>query len=349
MFWRKPKLLGLDIGNRSIKAALVAKVGDHYRLENYLHFDLKYAEQPSATEEELTALLQALISGSGWEAARVAACLHDRDVRMLNFHFPPVADSEIPQILANEVEFKTGEKLENLSLDYLVSSLPAAEAGVDLHAFVARKESLDKQVTLLQSAKLRPVSLESSIQATIENLRFNDYLDPTGATVVVDIGESHTTVAMVIAGELVQMNCGKVGAGAINQRLMENLGCSFEDSEALKVSYLFEQGEVPSIAPGNKLIEEGYYQIIVHIHDTINYFKASYKNQPITSVVLTGGGAQKEGLAHAIGSSVGLPVATADPVRNLEIFAESTLANDEQLPRVLPFLHTAIGLALRGA
>jgi type IV pilus assembly protein PilM len=349
MLWRKQKLLGLDIGNRAIKAALLTKTGKALRLESYLHFDLKYSTQPCGTEEEIAELLKALISGSGWESARVAACLHDRDVRLLNFHFPPVSDSEISQILANEVEFKTGEKLENLALDYLVSNLPAAEAGVDLHAFVARKESMAKQLALIEGAKLRPISLESSIQATIENLRFNDYLDPTGATVVVDIGDSHTTVAMVVAEELVQMNCGKVGTGGINQRLIENLACSFEDSEALKVSYLFEQGEVPSIAPGNKLIEEGYYQIIVHIHDTINYFKASYKNQPITGVVLTGGGAQKEGLAHAIGSSVSLPVITADPVRNLEIFAASDLASDPQLPTALPGLHTAIGLALRGA
>jgi type IV pilus assembly protein PilM len=295
-------------------------------------------------------VLGALIEGSGLQDLSASSCIDDLEVKMLNFQLPPLPEAEIAQILANEVESKTGEQASSLSVDYIISARTprSVDGGLEHHTFITRKDSMLKQVALLASAALVPVSLESSIQATIEGLRFNGYLEPATASVVVDIGEAHITLALILDGELVQMTSGKLGTGAINERLMQNFSCTYLESEERKLAYQLEQSEIPSIDPATKIIEEGYYQIIVHIHDTINYYKASYKDQTISTVILTGGGAQKKGLDQALEQTIGLPVIKADALRNLEIFANRDLEEQERLPALSPFFHTAIGLALRG-
>lgn len=349
MLWRKKQILGLDVGKRSIKAALLRKKGKQVFLENFVYFDLRDAAQPVVEEEDLQRVLHALVEGHGLQELPAAGSIHDLEVRMLNFQLPPLPDSEMAQILANEVESKTGEQAATLAIDYLVSqnNRRTIDGGVELHTFITRRDSMQKQFDLLQKGGLKPSSLESSIQATIESLRFNGYLAAEGASVVADIGESHVTLALLINGELVQMNCGKIGTGTINERLMEKFSCTYQQAEERKIAYQLEQSDVPSIDPAVKIIEEGYYQLVVHIHDTINYYKASFKDQSITSVILTGGGALKSGLDQALAQTTGLEVVKADTLRNIEIFHGDDANRERQLPALAPFLHTAVGLALR--
>jgi hypothetical protein len=68
--------------------------------------------------------------------------------------------------------------------------------------YVAKKQLVAEQLALLKSAKLNPISMESDMLAAIEALHFNGYIEEKKSTVIIDLGDSQTTIALVVGGAL---------------------------------------------------------------------------------------------------------------------------------------------------
>lgn len=349
MFGLRNKLLGLDIGSRSIKAAVLQKKGGDVYLSDYVFHDLRANNMIAPSAGSQLNLVQAIIDGRGLRRHNVSGCIDDKDVQVAHLTFPEMSDEEISAAVINKIEAKTGIDGSELSIDHLIVGKIPASGSVEVlvRVYYTRMDVVRQQADFLEKTHLRPVSLESYLQATIETLRFNDYINTHDTCVVVDIGESHTSVGLVIGGNLAQLNTIKVGSGDINENLMNSFQCSYLEGEKMKLSYRLEKSD-PGVAENmNRVIEDGYYRIILGIHDTISYYKAAFKDQLILNLLLTGGGAQKEGLAALMEQSLSIPTVVPNPLRKIQIFGKKN-EKRENLPELAAHLHPAIGLALRG-
>lgn len=345
----KKKIFGIDIGKRSIKGVLLSKKGTEVFLDDYLYFDLQETNNMPTNQDQQLTFLSALVDGVGLKDQMVAASVDDKEVQILNLSMPKMPENELTLAIKNEIEAKTGINAADVSMDYLISNqlVKNGAHNLSLNVFFSRLETIKEHVKMLETAHLRPVSLESSMQSTVEMLRFNEYVRPSDTHVVVDIGEFHTSLGLVVNGNLVQMNTLRQGSGDINEKLMERFRCNYKESELMKLSFKIEKEESNTTDIVSKVIEEGYYQLIVGIHDTIAYYRASHKDSLIMNVILTGGGAQKEGLAEMIEQGTNIPTELANPLRKIQIFHNSDPSH-EKLPQLGAYLHSAIGLALRG-
>jgi type IV pilus assembly protein PilM len=238
------------------------------------------------------------------------------------------------------VEAKTRTAAEQLAIDYL--ALPGNRGEQSVTVFFTKLDNVTRQIEVLEAAGLEPASLEGSMQATVECLRFNEYLKPAETCVVVDVGETHTSAALVAGGYIRQLHTVRGGAGDINEHLMEQTDCTYAEAEAMKLGLRLDEDHED---PVKKLIEESYGNLIVAVHDTVAYYRAAFKDQLIMNVILTGGGAQKEGLDHLLQQSLNLPVERANPLRRIQIFTPGD--DREKLIHLAPYFHAAIGLALR--
>ena len=341
--WRLPKI-GLDVGARSVKAAELARVKGEVVLKDFAFHDFRQGPETNASHEETVA---ALVDGRGLKGADVFGCLPDKEISVALLAFPEMPESEIPAAVRNKVEAKTGQDASAYSIDFLVAGR-ARNAGLSeilVRAYFTGAAAVEDQLAAIESFGLRPLSLEGSLQATIECLRFNGYVNHHDSCVVVDIGETHTSIGLVVGGELAQLNTLRVGSGDINESLMSELGCTHEESERLKLEYTLEGGDGAS-EKAHRLIEDGYYKIILGIHDTVSYFRAAFKDQLIVNLLLTGGGAGKAGLDSLVQQSLGIPAAVPNALKNIQIFTGPQPERD-RLAALACQLHPAIGLALR--
>lgn len=348
MFSWKNKTLGLDIGSRSIKGAILEKKGADILLTDYLFHDLQANDAIVHPGDNRLDLVQALVEGRGLSKSRVSSCIDDKEVQVIHLTFPEMSDADLSAAIRNKIEAKTGIESAELAIDHLtVGKVPGAGSMELLVRVYFTRMDIVKQKTLaLQGANLQPVSMESCLQATIETLRFNDYLNTHDTCVVADIGESHTSVGLVIGGHLAQLNTIRVGCGEINENLMNSFQCSYGESEKMKLAYRLEKSEPGGAENMNRVIEDGYYRIILGIHDTVSYYKAAFKDQLIVNMLITGGGAQKEGLANLMEQSLNIPTVVPNPLRKIQIFKNGS-TDREKISSLAAHLHPAIGLALR--
>jgi type IV pilus assembly protein PilM len=353
MFGLRKKILGVDFGRRSLKGVLLSQRGADIYLDDYFYLDLKETLNGGYSDAKFPAVFRALVDGVGLRNLYVASALEDREVQFVTMNFPQLSASEIRQAVASELEAKLGVSAKELALDFTIGKPrnDTTRSGNDciVHAAYAKLEVVKNHLDFLQNAKLRPYSVESALQAAVEALRFNGYLPSEGSCVVVDVGEAHTSVGLVSQGDLVQVNVNRVGSGDINQSLMQQLSWSYNESELLKISYRLETEESAKADAAGKIVDQGYYQIILGIHDTVAYLRAARKDLALQKVILLGGGALKEGTAALIENSLSLPVEVANPLKNIQIFHGGDAADQERLPKIGSMLHVAVGLALRGA
>ncbi len=338
MFGFRKKILGLDIGQRSVKGVVLSRRGGEVVLEDYFYVDLQEKVGAGA------AFLADLVDGAGYRDARVASALEDRELQLVTLNMPNLPEGELRKAVMNELEVQLGQNSAELAIDYSLTA--PSTGGLGVHAYYTKLSTVSEHYGLLENAHLRPVAIESALLASLEAARFNGYIPEQETCLLVDVGHCHTSVGLVSNGELVQFNTIRVGSGDINQSLMQQFGCDFQNSELRKLSYRMEKEEGAEGDAETKAIEQGYYQIILGIHDTAVYFKASRKTQSIQSVVIAGGGLLNESAAGLISQSLGLPVTVADPLKKIQIFAGGS-GNREALPQIGPMLHVAVGLALR--
>jgi type IV pilus assembly protein PilM len=342
MLGLRKRILGLDIGQRAVKGVMLSRRGQDVALEDYFYFDL-HEHLGGAQSPDPVAVLRDLIEGSGFRYSKVASALEDRDIQMVNLSLPTLPEPELRKAVLNELEAQLGQNSAELAVDF---SLSPSVGGLGVHAYYAKLKTVQDHMGMLELARLRPVAVESALLASLEAARFSGYVPQEGSCLLVDVGDAHTSVGLVEKGELVQFNTIRVGSGDINQSLMQQFGCDFQASELRKLSYRLEKEEGAEIDAETKAIEQGYYQIILGIHDTALYFRASRKNQPIQSVLIAGGGLMNGAAAGLIEQSLTLPVSIIDPLRKIQIFGKGGESR-ERLPRIAPMLHVAVGLALR--
>lgn len=346
MFGFRKKVLGLDIGSRCVKGILLSKGRGQVALEKYFYLDLPEALNGAPSPELVRQLVADLVAGAGLQKYLVASAIEDREMQVVTLSLPAMPENDLRSAVVSEIETQLGTDSKELSIDYSILPSSDERSSLQVLAYYTKREAVTSHLGVLENAGLKPYSVECAMHAALEAARFNDYIQGDETCLLVDSGDTHTSIGLVSKGELLQFSSIPSGSGAINQQLMDQFSCSFQNSELRKLNHRLEKAEGAE-DPEGRSIEQGYYELIVSIHDTATYFRASRKAQSIQKVVIMGGGLMKDGVAGLLEQSLNVPVILADPLRKIEIFGGKE-GDRERLPQISPMMHVAVGLALRG-
>jgi type IV pilus assembly protein PilM len=168
--------------------------------------------------------------------------------------------------------------------------------------------------------------------------------DVSGTVALVDIGGSTTSVLIATDGVPQFVRIIATGGDDVTQSLREGLGSQGEDPEVMKRRLGLATG---SVAPSDKMAVEIIYKVASEqlsiLRNTINYFVNTRPIEAVSSIILTGGGAQMEGLPTALADQTRLSVVVGDP------FVSVTLGSgvdEADIRRRSSALTVALGLAL---
>lgn len=161
-----------------------------------------------------------------------------------------------------------------------------------------------------------------------------------GAEAVVDIGAGVTNIIVHHNGEARFVRILLVGGDDPTVSLSEALDLSYEEAEALKL----DMGDMAGPPEARGVVANRVDSLVEEIRGSLDYYSSQEDSEPLTSLIVTGGGSLTPGLVSQLETTVGLQ---AEPGRSLsELDVSKSGLTSDQIAQVEPVAAAAVGLAM---
>ena len=161
-----------------------------------------------------------------------------------------------------------------------------------------------------------------------------------GAEAVVDIGAGVTNIIVHHNGEARFVRILLVGGDDPTVSLSEALDVSYEEAEAIKL----DMAGMTGTTEPDRIVASRVDALVDEIRGSLDYYSAQDDSEPLTSLIVTGGGSLTPGFVGKLERTMGLNVDLGRPLSELEI-SKSGLT-PEQIDQVEPVAAAAVGLAM---
>ena len=344
--------IGIDIGKYKIKVVELASSGDIVEIkkisslpvfENINNFNLEKISkaQLSACLQDLCKNLEINPKKTKNIVTSISGALVDiREISTLD-----LPDNE--QSVSLELEAK-----KHIPLD-------GTDAIIDYHHLGSNKVEIDKinviltsttkniiqeHASLIQSAGFKPNIFDSDPIALSNLYQFNYDLPEEGANIILNIGNSSTTIIVWGKNSPFFTRNIEIGGDYFTKEIMRSKSIDYKSAEKLK----FEQGtEVFSDTSDSDAedmmisIEKktAFNDLTDDIKKTLRFYVKNNGNSFFNSCFITGGSSELPGIESFISSTLGLKVEKFNPCNKIN--------NNESTENINSY-STCIGLALRG-
>lgn len=337
------KSIGLDIGLTKIKAVSLSSQNDKFILDAFQVTSTPakgmLSEAP-IDEEEMAAALKKTVDNLKVNSKSVNIALFDNQVYTKVIEMPPLTDKELSLAIYWEAERHIPVALSTITLVWSVLRRPLnpqSNEKMQVLMVGAPTTLINKYQKVLQMAGLSINSIETETLAIVRALAPNN-LPPT---IIVSIGATNTSLAIIKDGILVLTYSIQTGGNAISRAIEADFGLTLSQSEEYKKTYGFSKtGAGKKIG---KSTEPILSSILLEIKKALAFYSQKYKDGAIIQqVLLSGGTAKLPGIDLFFAENLGIETAVANPWK---IFANQQIA-----PEILngsTDYTIALGLAMR--
>jgi type IV pilus assembly protein PilM len=343
-FRRRTGHLVLDIGSSSIKLAEVVHDASGPRLTALATTPLAAsAIQSNVIQDELlvTRAITLLLDETRAQSTEVITAVPGPAVIVKKVVLAAQSGQAIDSAVLNEASHLIPDSLDNVNLDYQV--IDTIEDGNKMEVLVVavKRDIINSYTAAIRAAGLDPVLVDVDYFA-LENMYELNY-DQAGDSPValVNIGARYSSINILKNGRSTFTGDVPVGGAEYTDSLVRQLGISPEDADQVKrgrtVSGVSADAAEPILSSITEFITE-------EIQRAISFFWTAATDEPIGSVVLSGGPARMPGLATHLQDRLQTTVSVADPFRRMRVDGKVDRALIEECG---PSLAVAVGLATR--
>jgi len=337
-FLSKPAkpMLGLDISSSAVKLIELSKSADGYKVEAYRVMPLPantVIEKNIADIEALADTIKKVVTGSGTKLSDTVVAVSGSSVITKEIELPAgLTDLQMEMQIEVEADQYIPYPMEEVAFDFDV--LGPVETNADLVRVLlaaCRQENVDHRRQALDIAGLSPKVVDIEGFAIERAYRLvKGQLGKVGATMF--------TFTVLVDGKTIYSREQLFGGKQLTEEIQRRYGLSYEEaSEAKRNGGLPEDYETEVLAPFKE-------SLIQHIIRSLQFFYSSSQYNYIDQLFIAGGVSALNGLVDEVERSLGLPVAIANLLANMQVnklINASSLANDG------PAMMLAVGLASR--
>ena len=299
--------VGLDIGFSSIKAVLLSKDKEQFKL---ITLGSAASPQPgiiSDVDTDLEALATAikqLLSVTKIDAKEVVVALPESKVftRVID-DLPYLSDAELSSAIRYAAEEFIPMPLNDVNLNWQVlarSDEKNKTARTVVLVIATPKNAVDKYIKVLNLAGLHPKAMETEIIAVTRSLVGNNLFSPS--TLIMQLGAATTDFAAVAKGLIWLTRSISTGGMALTRSLAAHFNFEVSQAEQYKKVYgLMEDQLEGKVFEALKPVVD---IIAGESRRVIQAFETKYPQNPIKRIVLSGGGAKMPGLVIYLANSV---------------------------------------------
>ncbi|MCG9757051.1 pilus assembly protein PilM [Shewanella insulae] len=347
--WKRqaPQMVGIDIGSHEIKAILLSKTADGYKILSHAAVPVKKGAVNDHEIRDADAVLESLrlIRRSLPKSVKYAAAAVSGSAVMTKVIYMDASLSE--EEMETQIEIEADNlipySLDEVSIDFETLSVNSADPSkVDVLLSACRTENIDARVDSLDDINLeaKVIDVEGYALGRSFELVAAQLPDGTEDKVValVDIGANMTTFAVVEKGETTFIREQAFGGEQFTQSILSFYGMSHEQAEKAKLegdlprNYMFE------------VLSPFQTQLLQQIKRTLQIYCTSSGKDKVDHIVLCGGTSKLEGMANLLTNELGVHTIIADPFLGC-LHADEQVKTQLQ-PNINKYM-VACGLALR--
>jgi len=311
-------IVGVDISSGEIRAVEVRDAA------SAKPFVVKYSSIPLPEGAVLrgevvevatvvTALRQ-LWSSGGFSSKDVVLGIGNHRVLARDLTVPKMSIERIRESLPFQVQDLLPVPVEQALLDFYPVSESNTEQGPVVNGLLvaAVKESVDTNVRAVELAGLNPVDVDLIPFALSRVLLRGS--SRRGLVAIIDVGSNTSTVVVARDGVPEFVRIISAGGRDLTDAIRSEAMLTSEQAESTKYSLGLSTVGVPvAQQPIVEVIYKVAGELLNSLRNTLTYFVGAHDNQPITQIVLTGGGAKLRGFAQALQDGTHIPIVIADP------------------------------------
>jgi len=339
-------MLGLDISSSAVKVIELSKSADGYKVEAYGVMPLPantVIEKNIADIEVLADTIKQVVTRSGTKLSDTVVAVSDSSVITKEIELPAgLTDLHMEMQIEVEADQYIPYPMEEVAFDFdILGPVETNSNLVRVLLAACRQENVDHRRQALNIAGLSPkvVDIEGfAIERAYQLME--EQVDQVGDQVVAiaDIGATMFTFTVLVGGKTIYSREQLFGGKQLTEEIQRRYGLSFEEaSEAKRNGGLPEDYKIEVLGPFKE-------SLIQHITRSLQFFYSSSQYNHIDQLFLAGGVSALDGLIDEVEQTLGLPVAIANLLANMQVnklISASSLANDG------PAMMLAVGLALR--
>ena len=342
-------IVAVDIGSTSVRAVEVSGSKSQPTLVRFLEIALP--EGAVSRGEVIEAhtvggIIKRIWSTGGFKSKNIVLGMGNQRVLARDLTVPRASLAQIREALPFQVQDMLPVPVSEALLDFYPISESMTDSGPVAHGLLiaAIKDAVLGNVKAAQQAGLNPMNVDLIPFALCRILISRPKL--TGTTVLIDVGANAASVVIAIDGVPQFVRIIPAGGDDLTHALKLKLEVDTAEAEALKRRLgLATQVATEQERSAVETIYEVTGELLASLRNTISYFMSLRPQEPISRILVTGGGAQLIGLSQALAEMTQLPVIAADPFATIAV---SPKLDKDEVNRSRTSLTVALGLALGG-
>jgi type IV pilus assembly protein PilM len=347
--WKRhaPQMVGIDIGSHEIKAILLSKTADGYKILSHAAIPLKKGAVNDHEIRDREAVIEALklVKRVLPKTTKFAAVAVSGSAVMTKVIYmdASLSEEEMEAQIEIEADNLIPYSLDEVNIDFeTLSTNKTDPTKVDVLLSACRSENIDTRTDALDEVNLevKVVDVEGYALGRSFEMIAAQLPDDAKSKVIalVDIGASITTFSVVENGETTFVREQAFGGEQFTQSILSFYGMTYEQAEKAKLA-----GELPR----NYMFEvlsPFQTQLLQQIKRTLQIYCTSSGKDKVDHIVLCGGTAKLEGMTNLMINELGVNTIVGDPFKGC-LHADDAVRQQLQ-PDIGKYM-LACGLALR--
>ncbi|MBU7008767.1 type IV pilus assembly protein PilM [Phosphitispora fastidiosa] len=356
LFSKKGSIIGLDIGEQSIKLAEVRKSGGSYEIINFAMVPTPggcVSGGNITNAQSLILALQKVQQFFPGEMPRVATAISGDSVLIRHFNMPAMPEKEMTEAVKYEVEAQLSIPSKEIVVDFMKVG-EVSEGGVkknEIMVVAARNEIINHYVNIIKSIGFEPVVMDVDPLALLRTVEIVEGpAKMTGCFAVVDIGAGTTNIS-IFDNKVLRFTRGLTTAGnKITNALVNHYGISFEEAESTKKlvdlsGSIDNKGLSVLLYQKAEIMSPVISELINELGRSLEFFMTRHRELRVDRMYISGGGALFKGLAGQISDELELPVQVLNPAERMNI-SPKLQHREKEIKEAGSALAVVVGLAV---
>jgi len=342
---KKNRLVGLDIGSRTLKLAEIVDTKAGSTLKNFSTINIEpgLIEEGSVRDPEaVSGYIRELFKSTKLKDKNVAISIGGYSVIVKKINVQTMTEDELHETIHFEAEQYIPFDISEVNLDFQI--LGGSEHNpnqMNVLLVAAKKEMISEYINLMKMAKLNPRIIDVDAFALQNILNFNYSLEEENIALI-DIGASKTSLNILKDNVSEFMRDVSLGCEQINDKIASTVGCTIEETEAIKLG---EETDLISAEDLKEIVDSVVTDWCIEIKRALDFFYSTYPEEQIGRIVLSGGGANIKKFLELLAAETSAEVEVINPFQNFII--DSNRFDSSYLEQIAPQAAICMGLAAR--
>jgi len=340
-------MVGIDIGSHSVKAVLLSKKDEHYRLEAFAVEAMPkgaMVERSIQDIESVGRVIHKIRKKMPKSVTQAAVAVSGQTViTKVIFMDVSLSDSELESQIEIEADSLIPYPLDEVSLDFEKLDINEADPSkVNVLLSAARTESVEARAGALDAGGFEPKVVDVESYALSRTIQLCASALPEDAedkiVAFIDVGASTTLFSVVQKGKTIYTRDQVFGGEQYTKTIVSYYNKSFDEAEQAKIS-----GDLP---PNYTFEVLAPFQttFLQQVRRAVQMFLTTSGNDQLDYIVLSGGTSLIQGIDRLLIDELGIHSIIIDPFADMELSPE---LDREILDKHRAQLAVASGLALR--